>query len=114
MRINAEDPAAGFRPSPGLITKWQAPGGPGVRLDTHASAGYKVPPNYDSLVAKLLVHRPTRAEAIAAMRRALAEFHVEGIKTTIPLLRDLIADKAFQAGKVDTTYIEREYYKKEV
>ena len=114
VRINAEDPAAGFRPSPGLITKWQAPGGPGVRLDTHASAGYKVPPNYDSLVAKLLVHRPTRAEAIAAMRRALAEFHVEGIKTTIPLLRDLIADKAFQAGKVDTTYIEREYYKKEV
>ena len=113
VRINAEDPAAGFRPSPGLITRWQAPGGPGVRLDTHACAGYKVPPNYDSLVAKLLVHRPTRAEAIAAMRRALAEFHVEGIKTTIPILRDLMADKAFQAGKVDTTYIEREYYKKE-
>ena len=113
VRINAEDPAAGFRPSPGLITKWQAPGGPGVRLDTHVSAGYRVPPNYDSLVAKLLVHRPSRNEAIAAMRRALAEFHVEGIKTTIPILRELIADKAFQQGKVDTTYIEREYLKKE-
>jgi len=113
VRINAEDPAAGFRPSPGLITKWQAPGGPGVRLDTHVSAGYRVPPNYDSLVAKLLVHRPSRDEAIAAMRRALAEFHVEGIKTTIPILRELIADKAFQQGKVDTTYIEREYLKKE-
>ena len=111
VRINAEDPAAGFRPSPGLITKWQAPGGPGVRLDTHVSAGYRVPPNYDSLVAKLLVHRPSRNEAIAAMRRALAEFHVEGIKTTIPILRELIADKAFQQGKVDTTYIEREYLK---
>ena len=113
VRINAEDPAAGLRPSPGLITKWQAPGGPGVRLDTHVSAGYRVPPNYDSLVAKLLVHRPSRNEAIAAMRRALAEFHVEGIKTTIPILRELIADKAFQQGKVDTTYIEREYLKKE-
>ena len=65
-RINAEDPAAGFRPSPGTITRWQAPGGPGVRLDTHACHGYRVPPNYDSLVAKLLVYQPTRLQAIAA------------------------------------------------
>src|SRR5207247_74247 len=73
-RINAEDPAADFRPSPGVITRWQPPGGPGVRLDTHVVAGYRVPPNYDSLIAKLLVFQPTRAEAIATMRRALGEF----------------------------------------
>jgi acetyl-CoA carboxylase, biotin carboxylase subunit len=106
-RINAEDPAAGFRPSPGLITRWQAPGGPGVRLDTHAVAGYRVPPNYDSLVAKLLVHQPTRAEAIACMRRALAEFNVEGIHTTIPLHREIFGHSAFMEGQVDTTFIER-------
>jgi acetyl-CoA carboxylase biotin carboxylase subunit len=106
-RINAEDPAAGFRPSPGLITRWQAPGGPGVRLDTHAVAGYRVPPNYDSLVAKLLVHQATRAEAIACMRRALAEFVVEGIHTTIPLHREIFSHSAFMEGQVDTTFIER-------
>ncbi|HEY1860037.1 MAG TPA: acetyl-CoA carboxylase biotin carboxylase subunit [Gemmataceae bacterium] len=106
-RINAEDPAAGFRPSPGLITRWQAPGGPGVRLDTHAVAGYRVPPNYDSLVAKLLVHQPTRSEAIACMRRALAEFVVEGIHTTIPLHREIFSHGAFVEGQVDTTFIER-------
>jgi acetyl-CoA carboxylase biotin carboxylase subunit len=72
-----------------------------------------VPPNYDSLVAKLLVHRPTRDEAIDTMRRALAEFHVEGIKTTIPILRDILNDIAFREAKVDTTYIERTYLKKE-
>src|SRR5262249_53372817 len=79
-RINAEDPSNNFQPSAGTITRWQAPGGPGVRLDTHAVAGYRVPPNYDSLVAKLLSHQPTRAEAIAVMRRALGEFIVEGIR----------------------------------
>src|SRR5262249_50259745 len=67
-RINAEDPAADFRPSPGRLTRWQVPGGPGVRVDTHVTAGYRVPPNYDSLLAKLLVHQPTRAEAFACMR----------------------------------------------
>src|SRR5262249_36293536 len=86
-RINAEDPDAGFRPSPGTITRWQPPGGPGVRLDSHVVAGYRVPPNYDSLVAKLIVHQPTRALALAVMRRALAEFTVAGIHTTIPLHR---------------------------
>jgi acetyl-CoA carboxylase biotin carboxylase subunit len=106
-RINAEDAEAGFRPSPGTITRWQPPGGPGVRLDTHAAAGYRVPPNYDSLVAKLLVHQPSRAEAIATMRRALGEFVVEGIRTTIPIHRQILAHPAFAAGKVDTTFIER-------
>src|SRR5262245_21044342 len=106
-RINAEDPAAGFRPSPGLITRWQPPGGPGVRLDTHAVAGYRVPPNYDSLVAKLLVYQPTRAEALACMRRALGEFVVEGIHTTIPIHQEIMGNGEFAAGKVDTTFIER-------
>ena len=110
-RINAEDPAAGFRPSPGTITRWLAPGGPGVRLDTHACQGYRVPPNYDSLVAKLLVHQPTRLEAIAAMRRALAEFVVEGIHTTIPLHREIFNHSAFIEGQVDTTFIERTWQK---
>src|SRR5262249_13806929 len=106
-RINAEDPANNFRPSPGTITRWQPPGGPGVRLDTHASSGYRVPPNYDSLVAKLLVYQPTRTEAIATMRRALAEFVVEGIRTTIPIHRTIFEQPAFVEGKVDTTFIER-------
>jgi acetyl-CoA carboxylase biotin carboxylase subunit len=106
-RINAEDPKNGFRPSPGLITRWQPAGGPGVRLDTHVVSGYRVPPNYDSLVAKLLVYQPSRAEALATMRRALSEFLVEGIHTTIPLHRDILDHPAFEAGEVDTTFIER-------
>jgi acetyl-CoA carboxylase biotin carboxylase subunit len=106
-RINAEDPAYNFRPSPGTVTRWVPPGGPGVRLDTHISAGSRVPPHYDSLVAKLLVHRPTRDEAIACMRRALAEFAVEGIATTIPLQREIIEHPEFRAGRVDTTFVER-------
>jgi acetyl-CoA carboxylase, biotin carboxylase subunit len=108
-RINAEDPASGFRPSPGLITRWQPPGGPGVRLDSHVVAGYRVPSTYDSLVAKLLVHQPTRAEAIACMRRALGEFTVEGIHTTIPLHREIFNHSAFIDGQVDTTFIERHW-----
>jgi acetyl-CoA carboxylase biotin carboxylase subunit len=108
-RINAEDPAADFRPSPGLVTRWQAPGGPGVRLDTHVIAGYRVPPNYDSLMAKLLVWQPTRARALASMRRALAEFVVEGVKTTIPLHREIFNHSAFIEGQVDTTFIERHW-----
>ncbi len=106
-RINAEDPAANFRPSPGRITGWRQPGGRGVRVDTHACAGYNVPPTYDSMVAKLIVHQPTRVEAIACMRRALEEFHVEGIKTTIPLLRRIFEHSSFVDGQVDTTFIER-------
>ncbi|HMF11544.1 MAG TPA: acetyl-CoA carboxylase biotin carboxylase subunit, partial [Gemmataceae bacterium] len=110
-RINAEDPAMGFRPSPGTIERWQPPGGPGVRLDTHVVAGYRVPPTYDSLVAKLLVHQTSRPEAIACMRRALGEFVVEGIKTTIPLHREIFGHSAFAEGQVDTTFIERNWQK---
>lgn len=106
-RINAEDPDANFRPSPGVVTRWQTPGGPRVRLDSHVVAGYRVPPNYDSLLAKLLVHQPTRDEAIATMRRALAEFVVEGVKTTIPLHRTIFSHSSFIAGQVDTTFVER-------
>jgi acetyl-CoA carboxylase biotin carboxylase subunit len=110
-RVNAEDPSADFRPSPGVVTRWQVPGGPGVRLDSHVVAGYRVPPNYDSLMAKLIVHQPTRAEALACMRRALAEFVVEGVKTTIPLHREIFNQSAFIEGQVDTTFIERHMQK---
>jgi len=108
-RICAEDPDADFRPSPGRIRRWLAPGGPGVRLDTHACEGYVVPSHYDSMLAKLLVHQPTRDEAIACMRRALDEFRIEGIKTTIPLLRHLISNRDFIEGRFDTTFIERNW-----
>jgi acetyl-CoA carboxylase biotin carboxylase subunit len=111
-RINAEDPDADFRPCPGTITRWQVPGGPGVRLDSHVTTGYRVPPNYDSMIAKLLVHQPTRAEALAVMRRALAEFVVEGIKTTIPIHRQIMNHSAFIEGSVDTTFIERTWLQK--
>jgi acetyl-CoA carboxylase, biotin carboxylase subunit len=105
-RINAEDPV-NFFPSPGAITYWQPPGGPGVRLDSHVVTGYKVPPNYDSLIAKLLVYRPTRTDAIATMKRALAEFRVEGIKTSIALHREIFSTSAFVEGNVDTKFVER-------
>ena len=106
-RINAEDPARNFAPSPGLIEQFRAPGGPGIRLDTHAYAGYTIPPNYDSMIGKLIVHRPTRAEAIATMRRALAEFHIAPIKTTIPLHLRIMDNQHFIDGDVDTGFIER-------
>ena len=107
VRINAEDPANNFRPSPGKITRFRAPGGRGVRLDTHVHEGYVIPPYYDSMIAKLIVYQPTRAEAIACMRRALDEFVIEGVKTTIPLLREIFQSNAFVQGEVDTTFIER-------
>jgi acetyl-CoA carboxylase biotin carboxylase subunit len=110
VRINAEDPDNDFRPSPGVVTAWRPPGGPGVRLDTHVVTGYRVPPNYDSMVAKLLVYQPTRAEALAVMRRALREFGVEGIRTTIPIHRRIFDAPEFVAGRVDTTFIERAFY----
>jgi acetyl-CoA carboxylase, biotin carboxylase subunit len=110
-RINAEDPQADFRPSPGQITRWQVPGGPGVRIDSHVVPGYRVPPNYDSLVAKLLVYQSTRPAALACMRRALAEFVVEGIKTTIPLHREIFNHSSFIEGQVDTTFVERHWQK---
>jgi acetyl-CoA carboxylase biotin carboxylase subunit len=106
-RINAEDPAHDFRGSPGVVTTWRPPGGPGVRVDSHVVAGYRVPSTYDSMVAKLLVHQPTRAEAFAVMRRALREFVVEGIHTTIPVHKAIFDTPEFVEGKVDTTFIER-------
>src|SRR5215216_2637656 len=106
-RINAEDPSRNFAPSPGEIKELRLPGGPGVRFDSHVYAGYHIPPNYDSMVGKLIVHRPTRAEAIATMKRALTEFHIAPIKTTIPLHLRIMDDQHFQSGDVDTGFVER-------
>ncbi len=106
-RINSEDPDHDFRPSPGRITVLKIPGGPGVRWDSHVQVGYSVPPNYDSLVGKLIVHGPTRDEAMATMRRALDELVIEGIQTTIPLHRRIFRNRDFIEGRVDTTWVER-------
>ena len=106
-RINAEDPMRNFQPQPGTIHELRLPGGPGVRLDTHVYAGYRIPPNYDSMIGKLIVHRATRTEAIAAMKRALGEFHIAPIKTTIPLHLQIMDNRNFISGKVDTGFIER-------
>jgi len=107
-RINAEDPQRNFAPSPGVIEELRVPGGPGVRIDSHVYAGYRIPPNYDSMIGKLIVHRPTRAQAIATMRRALGEFHVSPVKTTIPLLLQIMHNQNFARGEVDTGFVERE------
>ncbi|MDP3911011.1 MAG: acetyl-CoA carboxylase biotin carboxylase subunit [Gemmatimonadales bacterium] len=107
-RVNAEDPARNFQPSPGLITAYHPPGGPGVRVDTHIYAGYTVPPYYDSLLAKVIVHGNSRAEALARMRQALDSFIIEGVTTTIPFLGRVMRHPDFQAGKVDTKFLERE------
>ena len=106
-RINAEDPSRNFQPQPGVIETFIAPGGPGVRLDTHAHAGYRIPPNYDSMIGKLLVHAPTRAEAIARMRRSLGEFRIGPLATTIPLQLQIMDNGEFQEGRVDTGFVER-------
>jgi len=106
-RINAESPAHGFRPSPGRVSRYRAPGGPGVRVDSHLYEGYTVPPHYDSLVAKIISHGADRGEAIARMRRALAETLIEGIETTIPFHLAILADPEFLAGRVDTRFVER-------
>ena len=107
VRINAEDPENGFRPMPGPIEEFRPPGGPGVRLDTHVSAGYVITPYYDSLIAKLIVHRPTREESIRCMRRCLDEFEIGPIKTTIPVLREIFNNADFAGAKIDTGFIER-------
>jgi len=106
-RINAEDPARNFAPSAGTITTWEPPGGPGVRIDSHVVTGYRVPTNYDSMIAKLLVHADDRQQAVRRMDRALREFRVEPIKTTIPLHRELMNDAGFSQGNVDIHYVER-------
>ncbi|MGD8453036.1 MAG: acetyl-CoA carboxylase biotin carboxylase subunit [Phycisphaerae bacterium] len=108
-RINAESPEHDFRPCPGRIEEFILPGGPGVRVDTHAYAGYVVGPHYDSLVAKLLVHRPTRSEAITAMRRALEEFTIRPLSTTMPLHQAVMEHADFVKGNVDTQFIERTF-----
>ena len=105
-RINAEDPET-FMPSPGLIKRFHPAGGPGVRLDTHIYDGYRIPPNYDSMVGKLIVHGPDRATAIARMRIALAELVVDGVKTNVPLQQRIMADSGFQQGGQNIHYLEK-------
>ncbi|NCT67492.1 MAG: acetyl-CoA carboxylase biotin carboxylase subunit [Rhodanobacteraceae bacterium] len=105
-RVNAEDPDT-FMPSPGLVKRFEAPGGPGVRVDTHVYDGYKIPPNYDSMIGKLIVHGRDRATAIARMRIALSEMVVEGIKTNVPLQQRIMADGGFQAGGQNIHYLEK-------
>ena len=105
-RINAEDPY-NFVPSPGKVTTFHMPGGPGVRVDTHIYAGYTVPSNYDSMIGKLITYGDTRDQAVARMRVALSEMVVEGIKTNIPLHKDLMADLAFNNGGVSIHYLEK-------
>ncbi len=105
-RINAEDPYNDFRPSPGKVTSFHAPGGHGVRLDTHVYSGYMIPPNYDSMIAKLIVTAQTREEAINKMKRALDEFIVEGVKTTIPFHRQLMDHPDYVAGNYTTKFME--------
>ena len=107
-RVNAEDPYRNFQPSPGLITAYHPPGGPGVRVDTHVYAGYRVPPHYDSLLAKVIVHGRDRHEALRRMGQALDSFILEGVTTTIPFLARVIRHPDFVAGNVDTRFLERE------
>ena len=105
-RINAEDPYNDFRPSPGMITSFHSPGGHGVRIDTHVYANYMIPPYYDSMIAKLITVAQTREEAIQKMERALDEFIIEGIKTTIPFHQQLMKDENFRKGVYTTKFME--------
>ena len=105
-RINAEDPET-FAPSPGVISHWHMPGGPGVRIDSHAHAGYRVPPHYDSMIAKLIVHGETRELALRRLQHALEEMKIDGIKTNLPLHRAFVRDSGFAKGCVDIHYLER-------
>jgi acetyl-CoA carboxylase biotin carboxylase subunit len=106
-RINAEDPERDFQPSPGLIEMFAPPGGPGVRFDSHGYSGYRIPPNYDSMIGKLLAHRADRESAVRTMLRALGEFVIVGPKTTLPLLRKVLEHPDFRAGEHDTGFVER-------
>jgi acetyl-CoA carboxylase biotin carboxylase subunit len=108
-RINAEDPDHGFRPSPGEITSFHMPGGYGVRVDTHCYAGYKIPPFYDSMIAKLIVYAPNREEAIKKMHGALEEFVIEGVHTTIPFHRKVMENDMFKSGIYDTSFIDKAF-----
>ena len=104
-RLNAEDPY-NFMPSPGTISRFHLPGGPGVRIDTHAYGGYKVPSNYDSMIGKLITYGGSRDQALARMDIALSEILIEGIKTNVPLHRDLMNDRSFMDGGVNIHYLE--------
>ena len=108
-RVNAEDPENNFAPSPGKIRRLILPGGPGVRVDTHVHQGWTVSPTYDSMIAKLIVHQRTRTEAIATMKRALREFVIEPIKTTIPACLDILSHNLFVKNKIDTGFVERNF-----
>jgi len=108
-RINAEDPENNFAPSPGRITRYIPPGGPGVRIDTHVYQGCTISPTYDSMIAKLIVHQKTRTEAIATMKRALQEFVIEPIKTTIPICLNILSHNQFVKNQVDTGFVERTF-----
>ncbi len=108
-RINAEDPEKDFSPCPGTITRYIPPGGPGVRVDTHVHQGCTVPPSYDSMIAKVIVHRRTRADAIVTMKRALEEFVIEPIKTTIPACLNILSHNLFVKSKIDTGFVERNF-----
>lgn len=112
VRINAEDPFNDFRPSPGTITNFHKPGGHGVRVDTHAFAGYTIPPNYDSMIGKLIVSAFSREEVISKMERALDEFIIEGIKTTIPFHQKLMKNERFRAGDFNTKFLEEWDFRK--
>lgn len=105
-RINAEDPRDGFRPSPGVLTDWSPPTGAHIRLDTHCAAGYEIPPFYDSMLGKLIVSAPTRAEALSRMGQALGDFRIKGVATTAPFLRALIAEPGFRCETVSTKWVE--------
>lgn len=108
-RINAEDPERDFAPCPGTITRYIPPGGPGVRVDTHVHQGWTVSTNYDSMIAKVIVHQKTRTEAIATMKRALREFVIEPIKTTIPACLDILSHNLFVKNQIDTGFVERNF-----
>ncbi|MFT7270000.1 MAG: acetyl-CoA carboxylase biotin carboxylase subunit, partial [Roseivirga sp.] len=105
-RINAEDPANGFRPSPGKITNLHTPGGHGVRVDSHVYAGYTIPPNYDSMIGKLIVTAQSREEVLVRMKRALEEYVIEGVKTTIPFHIKLMDDPKFKSGQFTTSFLD--------
>ena len=105
-RINAEDPFQSFRPSPGKITNLHTPGGHGIRVDSHIYSGYTIPPNYDSMVAKLITVAQTREEAIAKMHRALSEYVIEGVKTTIPFHIKLMENEQFRKGDFTTKFMD--------
>ena len=108
-RINAENPDKNFMPSPGLIESIHIPGGLGVRWDSHVHSGYRVPTHYDSMIGKLIVHKPTREQAISCLVRALDELRVKGIHTTAPFLKRVLLSEPFKKGTVDTKWVEREF-----